>query len=362
MATSTIQDRPWFDSQREQKGKEYLHELKRNLSSAAVFLYFYPFFALFATAFLIDYPIGLAAEFLLYWFIWFALLHRRYAVDMEYKQLSIKFVSYLLRSPVSISYWKYSIFTNVSICFFILASYLTLTWYEGEILILTFLGLTYYLGYHLSWYGIASRHSIPLESELLAEKLNQAADRSGVKHYFPRVVDGKTFGVANAFCIGLIKPRMFVTDYLVENMSQNELLAVLLHELGHLKNRDILKRNLPPLVCFVTVGILTLVVGLGYAGYIPIPPLQTFMPTLIIIWVFLIFAGIFYPAMFLATRQEFRADRFSADNFNSDETISALASIRYLNLLPIYVKNVKKLNLLIRILRIEKYANTRRKE
>ncbi len=358
MPSLKITDYPWFDRTKEEQGKAYVHAIRGVMGASTVLLYFYPFAALIATAFLIDSPAGLAAMVCIYWAAWVLLAHRRYSIDSDLRGLEVTFKRYLLGSPVGISYWKYSFFTMIVIAGTIFASKFSFTWYEATVAISLFLGAVYLIMYRMSWNRTCLKDARPMENPALSERLGEIADQSGMDHVTPLVADGKSFGIANAFCVGIFRPKMVITDYLMENLTEEETAAILSHEMGHMKYRDTFKRGISPLLAFLAVIVMIVIVGVGYAGYLPIPPVTVLFPNFILVWVVILFAGVMIPGMFMVRRSEERADGFAAEHNDPQIFISALGKTRFLNGLPVFWYMKKGVSLLSRIARIEKRQNS----
>jgi STE24 endopeptidase len=101
--------------------------------------------------------------------------------------------------------------------------------------------------------------AVHLEGERLRELLNELFDQAGIKR--PKLYQWPTKEkkAANALVVGLVKPKVFISDYYLENAEPNEIAAIIAHEIGHLKYKHLLKR------------LLYIVAGLGgiyLAGYL----------------------------------------------------------------------------------------------
>ncbi len=73
-----------------------------------------------------------------------------------------------------------------------------------------------------------------LEGEL-REKIIKFCRDNGVKISDVKVIEGLPEKVANAAVSGVLHKYVFLTDYLVESMSENEILAIVAHEIGHIR-------------------------------------------------------------------------------------------------------------------------------
>jgi len=170
----------------------------------------------------------------------------------------------------------------------------------------------------------------PLKDEALSEKIKNLLQKSGFESDGVFVVDAsKRDARLNAYFGGLGKSkRVVLFDTLLDKLSNNELLAVLGHELGHFKHNDIYKN-------IVMLGGI-LFVGFYILGHLPS---QLFMelgvretPAMIeILFMLLIsvYLFIFMPVMSLVSRRnEYEADRYAVEiHGNSEDLISALKKL-----------------------------------
>ncbi|WP_300367610.1 M48 family metallopeptidase [Hydrogenimonas sp.] len=169
----------------------------------------------------------------------------------------------------------------------------------------------------------------PLENEALSEKINHLLEKSGFRSEGVYVVDAsKRDARLNAYFGGLGKTkRVVVFDTLLEKLSDNELLAVLSHELGHFKHRDIYK-NIAMLGGILFVGFYifgnfptTLFMELGVRE----TPAMLMVLFMLLISVFLF---LFMPIMSFVSRQnEYAADRYAVELSGSDDLIRALKKL-----------------------------------
>ncbi len=170
----------------------------------------------------------------------------------------------------------------------------------------------------------------PLENELLREKIDNLLKKSGFKSEGVYVMDSsKRDARLNAYFGGIGKSkRVVLFDTLLEKLTDNELLAVLSHELGHFKHRDIYK-NIAMLGGILFAGFYIL-------GHLPanlfleIGVMQTpAMIMLIFLLLLPVFMFVFMPVMSLVSRRnEYEADRYAVQvHGNSADLISALKKL-----------------------------------
>ncbi|NLM38137.1 MAG: M48 family metalloprotease [Firmicutes bacterium] len=83
-----------------------------------------------------------------------------------------------------------------------------------------------------------------LEDAGLRERLNQLFAKAGIKPAQFYQWPTKEKKVANALVVGLVKPKVFIGDYYLENAEPGEIEATIAHEIGHLKHKHLFKRLL----------------------------------------------------------------------------------------------------------------------
>ena len=132
----------------------------------------------------------------------------------------------------------------------------------------------------------------------------------------------------NAYFGGLGKTkRVVLYDTLIEKLTKGELISVLGHELGHFKNKDIIK-NIASMsvILFSTFFLLGQMpeslaseVGISYSAHFVMIMFLLFSPM-----VFFVFT----PLMSLASRHnEFEADKFGISKGSKEELASALIKL-----------------------------------
>lgn len=113
--------------------------------------------------------------------------------------------------------------------------------------------------------------------------------------------EGKKSKSANAVVVGTsLNRHIFISDYFIENASQEEILAILYHECGHIKNHDIEKR-----IIFLDIVMLLFFSLTCVMDYLKIGV----MIGAILLLVFVMGGLIIYKKM--QQNQELRADKFS---------------------------------------------------
>jgi STE24 endopeptidase len=178
----------------------------------------------------------------------------------------------------------------------------------------------------------------PVKAEGLEEKIRSLMERAGLKVSRVFQVDAsRRSRHSNAYFTGIGKvKRIILFDTLIEQMSQDEILAVLAHEVGHWKKRHVLKSiiltealafcglylafyltswdRLPALVNLTSASFYARVVIIGFIGSLAMFPLTPLFS-------------------FLSRRNENEADRFASDLTGHAEALaSALIKLSRENL------------------------------
>lgn len=171
----------------------------------------------------------------------------------------------------------------------------------------------------------------PLNDENLREKIELMMTKVGFKSKGIFVMDAsKRDGRLNAYFGGLgSAKRVVLFDTLLEKVSQDGLLAILGHELGHFKHRDIIK-NIA--VMAVLMFVLFFIMGnLPESLFVSLGILQNPATTIIFLLLISPIVGFWaMPIMGLVSRKaEYRADEYGS-NLTSKRSL-AEALIRLVN-------------------------------
>ena len=172
----------------------------------------------------------------------------------------------------------------------------------------------------------------PLQEGELRDEIEKFADKSGFEITNIYVIDGsKRTTKANAYFSGMgKKKRIVLYDTLIEELTTQEVVAVLAHEIGHYKKRHTLKN-------FIIAGFAMLVqlyvLSLTLTSTTMSEAMGLIQPAFA---VSLIAFGILYTPIDLLTglfmnsisrKAEYEADNFAAKYGLGDELISALKKI-----------------------------------
>lgn len=172
----------------------------------------------------------------------------------------------------------------------------------------------------------------PLESGELREQIEIFAKRIGFRLENIYVIDGsKRSTKANAYFTGLgPKKRIVLYDTLIQELTKEEIVAVLAHETGHYKKHHTLQMMLASLLqTGLMLGLLAVAVDrpalsqalggdqsyfqLGLIAFVLLySPVSSILGLFMNIW---------------SRKNEYEADAFAARNYNADALISGLKKI-----------------------------------
>ena len=188
----------------------------------------------------------------------------------------------------------------------------------------------------------------PLDDGELKDMIHEFANKVGYEVTKISVMDAsKRSSRLNAFFVGFGRFKQIVLyDTLIEKMNNEEILAVLAHEIGHNKHKHIIFNLAQTAVTLsIYMGALWLVISnpefstaFGFEGL-------NFGFSLILFTVLLepISVVLGLLTSYISRRHEFQADRFAASNFKKEPMESALKvlvkeNFSHLTPHPLYVK------------------------
>lgn len=192
----------------------------------------------------------------------------------------------------------------------------------------------------------------PLDDGELKTRLEHLLKTCGFKASGLFVMDAsRRSGHSNAYFTGFGKSkRVVLYDTLIEQLSPEEIEAVLAHELGHYKKHHILKRMglMVPLVFAFLFGIQFLAnmpylySGFGFAVGETIPYQMKFVGLFLLNLTFGGFFDFLSPIVnFMSRRDEFQADAFAKELCGSGEPLcTALIKLNKENLSEIHVPKI----------------------
>jgi STE24 endopeptidase len=177
----------------------------------------------------------------------------------------------------------------------------------------------------------------PLTEGELRQKIEEYSDKSGFDLQNIFVIDGsKRSSKANAFFSGLGKKKKVVLyDTLINNHSEEELVAVLAHEVGHYKKKHIISSMI---LSILQTGVILFILS----QFVFNPSLSEALggSTLSIHLNLIAFGILFSPiseiiGIFMnifSRKNEFEADDFAAQTYKAEPLITALKKLSVNNL------------------------------
>ncbi len=177
----------------------------------------------------------------------------------------------------------------------------------------------------------------PLKEGELKQAINNFTGKVGFKLDNIFVIDGsKRSTKANAYFTGLgAKKRIILYDTLIADLETDELVAVLAHEIGHYKKKHIISSLL--LGIFQTglmLYIFSLLVGSpALSGALGVAEPSFHIGLVAFGVLYSPFSSLIGLGMnMLSRKNEYQADAFAAENFNSGSLASALKKLSVKNL------------------------------
>ncbi len=172
----------------------------------------------------------------------------------------------------------------------------------------------------------------PLEDGTLRDRINQLLDRCGFSSNGIFIMDGsKRSGHGNAYFTGMgSNKRIVFFDTLAESLDDDEMEAVLAHELGHFKRKHVIKMLVASSVMsLISLGILGWLItenwfytGLGVDVPSKAAALMLFMLVLPVFTTFMTPISAYFQRKF-----EFEADDFAAEHAEASKLISGLVKL-----------------------------------
>jgi STE24 endopeptidase len=173
----------------------------------------------------------------------------------------------------------------------------------------------------------------PMQEGSLKQRIEQLLARCGFRSSGLFVMDGSRRSThGNAYFTGFGKTKRIVFfDTLIARLNENEIEAVLAHELGHFKLHHVIRRMAWTFV--VSLGFLALLGWVKdapwfYAGLGVNHPAVDAMALILFMLVVPVFTFLLRPVLAMYSRKhEFEADRYAAQYSSARELVSALVKL-----------------------------------
>ena len=171
-----------------------------------------------------------------------------------------------------------------------------------------------------------------LENDELKTRIENLLARNGFKSNGIFVMDGSTRSThGNAYFTGLgANKRIVFFDTLIDELSHDEIEAVLAHELGHFKCNHIRKRiSLLATIFFIGLAILGWLINqTWFYNGLGIDQMSTYIALLLFVMVSPAFTFFMQPLFsFISRQHEFEADDFAAGQAQTENLITALVNL-----------------------------------
>lgn len=172
----------------------------------------------------------------------------------------------------------------------------------------------------------------PLQENSLKAKIEQLLTKCGFKSQGLFVMDGSTrSGHGNAYFTGFgNSKRVVFFDTLLDKLNEDEIEAVLAHELGHFKHHHVIKRIMMMfLLSLLGLALLGWLINQSwfYAGLGVNNP-SDYMALILFMMASPTFLFLLHPLMASYSRKnEFEADHYAANQANANHLIQALVKL-----------------------------------
>ena len=172
----------------------------------------------------------------------------------------------------------------------------------------------------------------PLEEGATLDRIHQLLQRCGFSSNGIFVIDGsKRSSHGNAYFSGFGRNKRIVFfDTLLKMLNDDELEAVLAHELGHFKKKHIVKSMLISIaMTFVALAILAwLMKNEWFYTALGISTPSTYMALLLFALILPVFTFVLHPLISVFSRKnEFEADAFAANQTRAEYLVQALVGL-----------------------------------
>lgn len=247
----------------------------------------------------------------------------KYGVERKAKKIEVSPGKYVLDNTMG-----YAIFSiSFPILLFLFILFNSLTSLQRVITINLLLVMSLFLVISNLPASRMKRISMPLEDAYLAGKAEELSKKLGTGKLGIYVLNLGKFKIANAGQVGARKYSVFITDYLLDNLSPEENVAVIAHEFAHARQKHVLKTAI--IAWAITSASVNLMVFPADVG--TYPALAVVLPAMG--FILLMLAMLFLiPA--IKRRFESQADLIAVSVVNGMDLVNALQKITRLNFVP----------------------------
>jgi STE24 endopeptidase len=320
-------------------------EYAKKISSANFFVGLFLIFSWLPEAILFQEPIiAISLSLLIASAGVFLLSFSQFRVDRRYKHVAATQKDYLI---LNVPFYLIALVPSLALLGFryMLPRFgvLTAVYADGVLLISFLFFARFPLAFRLG------QRAAQITDKSVLSSFSLLANKMGVSHVDLYSIDWRKFKIANAFQAGRSKFTVFVSNYLLENMSREEVNAVMAHELAHAKRRHVMKiTGLFLLTSVIGIDLFVVAATLSQASIWPI--------ILILSGFVMVFLG---PQLVLRLQRkfEFEADEIAVRTLGQGRLlVTALQKLAELNLVPADRKSGTHPSITKRIQRIEQMS------
>lgn len=309
----------------EKISRDYFIELQRRTRYFSYLLFLLPFAIIIIGIDFFEYTIALVSAIAIYaGFVLFS-VYVRYRTEKLYRNLDASYLYFLVHSDASLSTLRISAIIMV-VLFFVYLQTLNLSdQMQLFVTMIVLISVVLMLNLFSPRFLRYSRSASKVSPEIM-ERMKVIEDSVELPNYIIHLVPERKLKVANAYCTGLFRNKIFITDYLLDNLTPDESVSILSHELGHAYYRHNLKSTL------LTFSLLFLSAVLFYSFLYVSSVLVANILSILGILTFLVGIPLLVPSV--RRIYEVQADLFSSRFVDEVTAVSALKKTNYLNMMP----------------------------
>jgi STE24 endopeptidase len=317
-------------------------EYSKKISSVNFFVGLFLFFSWFPEIMLFQAPlIAISLSLLIASVGLFLLSFSQFRIDRRYRQVTATQKDYLI---LNIPFYLMALVPGLALLGFkyVLPKFgvLTAVYADGLLLAIFLFFARFPVALRLG------QRAVLITDESVLSSFSGLANKMGISHVDLYSIDWKRFKIANAFQAGPSKFSVFVSNYLLENLTNEEVNAVMAHELAHAKRKHVMKTS--------GLGLFTSIIGIDLFVVAATLSQASMWPIILIVAGFVVlFLG---PQLVLRLQRKFEleADEIAVRTLGEGKPlVSALRKLVELNLISAETKSGTHPSVAKRIQRIE---------
>lgn len=306
---------------------DYFESMRTASRPFSILLFIMPVVLIFTWIVFPDTLWLLILSIMIYLVVIFLSIYSRFRVEKRYRALDCSLAYYITHSDSSVYTIRMASVVMAVLIFVLVETYQAFSQYEFFIVVNLFIAASLVLSIFSPRFWHYHRSSKPEISPEVQAKVEQIKNEVNMPNFALYVIPEKKMKVANAYCTGMLRNRVYITDYLVDNLTDAETTSILAHELGHAFHRH----NLKTLV--MTFFFLFASASLFFSSL--------YVPSLIIssileeggILLFILGIPVIIPM--IRRGYEYQADMFSSRFTDEETAVNALLKTNYLNMTPL---------------------------